>query len=38
MKSKKNSRVWFKILCLILIAMMIIGSATYFFYGLLGLL
>ncbi len=38
MKQNKNSRFWLQLLCWVLIAMMLIGGATYFIYALLGLM
>ena len=37
MKEKKRSRLWVQLLCWVLIAMMILGGATYSVYLLLGL-
>lgn len=38
MKQKSNSQFWVQILCWVLIAMMILGGATYLIYALLGLM
>ena len=38
MKQNKSSRFWLQLLCWVLIAMMVLGGATYLIYALLGLM
>ena len=38
MKLQKGSRFWVQLLCWVLIAMMVLGGATYLIYALLGLM